>query len=356
MWFLVIAVLAASSCSKELAPPRRGTQQREARVTSASTAWSDRMFGDGTGLVTFLGEARSAVVRVDWQTKTAEVLGGVSLYGTGPLLFRIATATLEWPGGAGVPRPAGWSSGGAWLSPRAAVPLVTNPQGERIAFEGWRADGSRAWRAEPTLPDDLRLVAHLGDRVLIQAIGEHDVVHGWSGGVTLMLDALTGQERWRLVAPTSHAYPAASKSAPHGDEIALMYENPPRIEVISRVDGAVRRRIRLDRTGMTIADHVGFDGDVMWSYRYMAPHENPSDHMWGTGPRPDSPASCEYEAWDTRHDRGHMVRSMADMPREWQIDCKARAILPLDEGGVQVVLMSRFEPDSISAIWFDRAP
>lgn len=358
MRFLIIAALAAScSGSREPARPRVGTPQRDARVTRAETPWGDRMFSDGAGLVTFFGEQRSAAVRVDWQAKTAEVPLGVSLYGPGPLLLRGATTTLEWPGGGGAPRPAGWSSGGAWLAARAAVPLVTSPQGERIAFEGWRADGTRAWRVEPPLPGThARLVAHLGDLVLIQAVDKHDEARGWSDGVTLMLDATTGQERWRMVHPTSRDYPSASRAAPHGDEIALMYENPARIEVISRVDGAVRRRVRLDTTGMTIADHVGFDGDVMWSYRYTAPRERPSNHMWGTGPRPDAPASCEYEVWDTRHDRGHAVRTMADLPRDWQIDCEARALLPLDNGGVQVVLGSRFEPDSIRAIWFDRAP
>ncbi len=360
---LLLATLLLWSCSgarRQTHRPPPGHPLGDARVALGGARPADRMWSDAAGAISYAGEDTAAgVVVMDWRAGTTTVLPEVGLYGPGPLLVRLSDATLEWSGGGPVPRPTGITSGNAWLSRTASpVPLVTSPAGDRLALDGFRSDGTRAWHIDPPISGKYKkLVVHLGDRVLIQGTeGYAGEGGGWHGGGTIMLDAATGKTLWQRPPPAA-GFPAADQAAVHGDEIALMYEDPSRIEVIALADGAPRRSVKLDRTTMMIADHVGFDGDVMWSYRYVAPHDNPGNHMWGTGPRPDSPASCEYQAWDTRSDRGRMLRTLAELRPAWSEarGCPARAFLPLANGGVQVVVLGP-EPDTAHAITFDRAP
>jgi len=333
-------------------------QQRSAQITvpdlsDATTRTEYTMAGDDRGLLTYIGVGRG-VVRVDWRAEQAEWIEGASITGHGPLLLRDAAGTVEWDGSAAVPRRAGPGFAAAWLRPQAAVPLVLSTE-PPVTFEGWHADGTMAWQVTLDLPGkSAAFVAHLGEVVLIQAHGEHEPVHGWHDGVTIALDAGTGKPRWRHDTPSSRDDLAARRAAVHGDEAALLYGMPPHIDVIGIGDGTLRRRIRLDRTTMNIADTIGFDGDLVWAYRFDAAHDNPGSHMLGTSAGPPSPARCDYQVWDTRHDRGHPVRTHDDLPGLWITEGPARALIPLADGGAQALFLP--EPGALEAVWYEGAP
>ncbi len=139
----------------------------------------------------------------------------------------------------------------------------------------------------------------------------------------------------------------------HGDELAYVYEEPPRVEIVRTSDGRPLRSFALADEWALIADSAGFDGDSLWYFRYDAGHENPSDHMLGTPPRPATPALCSYEIYDTRHDRRQPIRTEHDaLPGGTY--CTTHAIVALPSGGVQVLSIPA--DGELQSTWYDRAP
>lgn len=354
---LALALLELGSCHREPARPTAGRSRRRATVSlSGIDPVSGPVASDPTGEVSWISSHDGRLARVDWRTGRVDFPNGVRLWGRLPVLLRARDDRLEWPGGGGAPRPAGLNGGGVWLDAGAAVPLITGPRGHGLSFEGWRGDGTRAWHRDLGAASDIPpTVAHLGDVVLIQTPGTHDAAAGlWRGGTTVALDARTGKTLWRRDAAPGKTMARANRIVGHGDEAALLFEDDAHIEVIAVADGSVRRKVKMSDTFSIHADSLGFDGEVVWSYEFDARHENPGSDILGTGPRPDSPASCQYRVWDTRHDRGHPVRTLEDLPAGWRSRCDALAMLPLAGGGVQVLL--RPDDFTLVSLWLTGPP
>lgn len=356
---LALALLALAACGRAEPPrPPVGVEQRRAEVAVPGLAWAGEaaMVGTADGARAYVAGA-SGVDEIEWASGAVRRIDGAALVsgGAAPLWIRRGPpVTAQWPGSAEVALPDGVETWQLALAPEAAVPLVSRVAHREIVLDGWRADGTRAWHVElPGRGYEVRLVAHLGEVVLVQAAGSHDEVDGWTG-LTIALDAATGAERWRQ-APRGQRSPVAHHAIARGDEVALVYE--AQVDVVAIADGALRRRVTMDKAWMSIADQVGFDGDVVWSFQHEPPHDNPGSHMIGTFPREPSPARCTYLVYDTRHDRGRAVRTEADATgpaREWLVDCTAHALLPLAGGGAQLLVVP--EDGVLQAIWFDRAP
>ncbi len=234
--------------------------------------------------------------------------------------------------------------------------------GERMAVVDWRDSSVTMGSAIPAMPrpdrptispDGRRRLTPAGDLVIEETVGAHVEGEGWHDGVTVARDAATGGERWRHAWGTTKDWPIAERIVAHGGELAFVYEQPPRAEIVRAADGKRLRTLALRDTWAGISDSVGFDGDTFWYFRYDAGHENPSDHMLGTPRRPDSPPACTYEIYDARHDRRKPLRTEREAiahPRY----CSTHAVIALPDGGVQVLTIER--DGVLESSWLDRAP